>query len=79
MSNRIRWRCRRGMLELDFIFERFFNTHFAALSEEEKTAFETLLAQEDPLLFDWLVTGLPCSEATLLPIIKKIQLSEKSA
>ena len=33
-KSQIRWQCRRGMLELDFLFERFVNNHFDELSDD---------------------------------------------
>lgn len=37
---RIRWQCRRGMLEIDAILLPFFDKHFDALSDPEKISFE---------------------------------------
>ena len=68
----IRWQCRRGMLELDFIFERFLNTRYAALSSEKKLLFERLLKEDDPVLFDWLVAKVPCTNDELQLIIHEI-------
>lgn len=77
MSSAVRWRCRRGMLELDFIFHRFFDERYEALSDDQKTIFETLQKQEDPLLFDWLITGVSCPDATLQKLIDQMRdLSE---
>lgn len=72
MSNRIRWQCRRGMLELDFIFQRFFEERYPHLSVEHKSSFEQLLKQDDPYLFDWLITGVPCPDSSLHEIIKLV-------
>ncbi|MFZ1712954.1 MAG: succinate dehydrogenase assembly factor 2, partial [Nitrosomonas sp.] len=33
--NRIRWRCRRGMLELDIVLQRFLDNQYARLSESQ--------------------------------------------
>jgi len=49
--------CRRGMLELDFLLERFLENKYASLSETQKTAFARLLTYSDPELLDWL-TGV---------------------
>ena len=75
MSNKIRWQCRRGMLELDFIFQRFFEERYPHLSLQQQTAFEQLLKQDDPVLFDWLITGVPCKETELQEIVKLISAS----
>ena len=76
MIGHIRWQCRRGMLELDFIFERFLNTRYAALSDEKKILFERLLKEDDPVLFDWLITKVPCTNLALKTIIQEINNTE---
>lgn len=72
MSNRIRWQCRRGMLELDFIFQRFFEECYASLSLPHQVLFEKLLQQNDPVLFDWLITGVPCPDIELQEIVQLV-------
>ena len=49
-----RWRCRRGMKELDFILNRFLDAEYAALSFSSKELFNDMLAEEDMLLWYWL-------------------------
>lgn len=61
--------CRRGMLELDFIFQRFLSQHYDQLSENDKALFSLLLNEEDPTLYDWLVTEIPCTDVKLQPIV----------
>jgi antitoxin CptB len=56
-ENRLRWLCRRGMLELDAWLSRFFETRYAQLSPQEKQAFAGLLDQDDMRLFDWFTGG----------------------
>lgn len=62
--------CRRGMLELDFIFERFLKFHYDQLSLERKKLFSRLLNEEDPTLYDWLVKEVACTDARLQEIVK---------
>lgn len=64
--------CRRGMLELDFIFQRFLEQHYSQLSENDKALFLLLLNEEDPTLYDWLVTEIPCPDARLQPIVTRV-------
>ena len=68
-SPNIRWQCRRGMLELDFLFQRTLDQHYADFSDEQKKLFSQLLQQDDPTLYDWLVAEVPCTDVTLQPII----------
>lgn len=49
-----KWRCRRGMKELDFIFNRFVDAEYKALPAADLTLFDQLLDEEDMLLWYWL-------------------------
>lgn len=49
------WACRRGMLELDIILNRYLENHYEQASLEEQGAFRKLLTYQDPELFKWLV------------------------
>ena len=40
---RLRWRCRRGLLENDLVLERFLELYGSRLSEKEVEAFGKLL------------------------------------
>lgn len=51
---RVRWRCRRGLLELDIVLQRFVDTHYAKLDETEIRQFETLLDLPDNDLWDMI-------------------------
>ncbi|HEX6997077.1 MAG TPA: succinate dehydrogenase assembly factor 2 [Gammaproteobacteria bacterium] len=53
---RVRWRCRRGMRELDAVLFAFVDAAYGALSEHDKSAFERVLDLPDPELFAY-VTG----------------------
>jgi antitoxin CptB len=72
---RIRWRCRRGLLELDIIFGRFVDAHYAQLTEAERQTFEVFLDMPDNPLWD-LVSGRTDAEsaaqAALLEKIKSV-------
>ena len=53
-KSRLRWACRRGMLELDALFERFLDNHYDSLGADQQQAFEDLLDCTDDQLFKWL-------------------------
>ena len=50
--DRIRWRCRRGLLELDLVLERFLARRFDALDGELRSRFDELLDEPDNDLLD---------------------------
>lgn len=47
----LRWRCRRGMRELDQLLERWLDRCWAASSDGERETFRRLLATEDDKLW----------------------------
>ncbi|MDR1855336.1 MAG: succinate dehydrogenase assembly factor 2 [Azoarcus sp.] len=57
---RVRWQCRRSMLELDLVLERFLATEFDALSEEQLADFEDLLRCDDYDLWAMVNGSKPC-------------------
>lgn len=52
--NRLRWRCRRGVLELDIALGRFLDTEFHRLDASQRQAFECLLEAADEDLWRWI-------------------------
>jgi antitoxin CptB len=67
--DRVRWRCRRGLLELDIVLSRFLETGYAALPPQQRRVFSELLELPDNELWD-LITGralaaAPAEEAVL--------------
>lgn len=53
--NKLRWRCRRGTLELDVIFQRFLDTQYTRLQSEQQQTFMELLALEDDQLIHYFI------------------------
>lgn len=51
--SRLRWRCRRGMRELDVLLERWLDRCWADAHPDHRAAFERLLATEDDVLWAW--------------------------
>ena len=54
---KIRWACRRGMLELDILLIQFFDHQFEQLSFSEQQQFKKFLSIEDPQLMNCLIGG----------------------
>ncbi len=54
--DKIRWHCRRGLLELDLILEKFNRQYLTRLDPEQLERFKELLAFPDNDLLD-LVMG----------------------
>ncbi len=51
--NRLRWRSRRGMLELDLLLLPFFDEVYRDLEPTDQATFQRLLEQDDPDLWLW--------------------------
>lgn len=55
---RLRWQCRRGMLELDVILNRFLDQHWGDIDNVLKEELELLLVNSDQQLQKWLCEGM---------------------
>ncbi len=51
----LRWHCRRGMLELDLILEKFLTNYLDEMTEQEFLLFELFLSHPDPDIYAWLM------------------------
>lgn len=70
---RLQWACRRGMLELDFILQKFLNEYYSNLSSEDQLLFEKLLSCNDQELYNWLVKKQQPEEIELQKIVEQIR------
>ena len=52
---RLRWRCRRGMRELDAALIAYLDNHYTDADDVEKQVFHELLALPDPELMRYVV------------------------
>ena len=53
---RVRWRCRRGLLELDIVLGRFIEQRYQTLSHEQRAVFDELLDLPDTELWALIST-----------------------
>jgi len=53
--SKLRWRCRRGLLENDLFIERFFKRHAATLNEDQAQGLLALMDLSDNDLLDLLL------------------------
>lgn len=56
---RLSWRCRRGMLELDIVLGRFVQQYYTNLNDVQKMAFDVLLDMPDQMLWDMIARSSP--------------------
>ena len=72
---RLRWQCRRGMLELDLLFEAFIDNGYQQLSRQEQETFQQLLGYPDQTLLKWLMGEIEPEDDALARLVKRIRQS----
>jgi len=72
---RLKWRSRRGLLELDLVFERFWSGAGNAMTQAEAAALERLLAMPDNDLLDLVMGRAETPDADLRAVLVKLQRS----
>ena len=72
-QQRLRWQCRRGMLELDLLLEDFLDREFMQLDEREQGLFVELLDTPDQELLELLMGRETHKDACTNDIIRKIR------
>lgn len=70
---RLAWHCRRGMLELDLLLERFLQRGLDSLSPKQIEMFDLLLTSTDPELYSWLMGYSEPQDEGLLDIVSCIR------
>lgn len=70
---RLRWRCRRGLLELDVLLQRFLERHYAGLTEPEREDFGRLLTLPDQQLLGYLQGKDAPDHSGLKDLVTKIR------
>jgi antitoxin CptB len=71
--DRIRWHCRRGLLELDLILDRFNRRHLATLDAAGLEQFKELLALDDNDLLDLIMERAAIADQRLAPVLRMLQ------
>jgi antitoxin CptB len=73
MLNRLRWRCRRGMLENDLILTRFLDARGDDITEQEVAALDVLLEMSDNELWDLLSGREEPADAAVAPLLERLK------
>jgi len=72
-TDKLRWQCRRGMLELDVLLERYLRDHYADDAPSDQQRFRTLLAAQDPDLQRWLLSNIDHPDPGFGPLVSRIR------
>ena len=73
MLQRVRWRARRGLLELDIVLGRFIEAHYAQLDDAGRQAFEVLLDMPDNPLWDMISGRQEAAPGEQQALLEKIR------
>lgn len=70
--SRLRWRCRRGLLELDLILDAFLRDRYPRLNDAQKQQFQRLLELPDTTLLAYMQGRETPVDPEVKEIIRKI-------
>lgn len=71
--NRLKWHCRRSLLELDLVFDRFWERHEDDLDAQGEAALERLLELQDHELWALVIGRVVTDDPQLMGMIKQLQ------
>ena len=70
---KLRWQCRRGTKELDYLLLRYLDSGYSLADDEEKALFIELLALEDDQLIGILLGELIVETKAMKVLVGKIR------
>ncbi|MDB6083286.1 MAG: hypothetical protein JWN43_1167 [Gammaproteobacteria bacterium] len=69
---KLRWRCRRGMKELDLLLTRYVDEQYPDAAPDHQQAFRELLEAQDPLIHAYFLGREAPPDAVLTSLIERI-------
>ena len=72
---RLKWRSRRGLLELDLVFDRFWAGAGRTMTDGDMQAMERLLALPDNDLLDLVMGRTESADGQLRELVAKLRAS----
>jgi len=70
--NRLRWRCRRGLLENDILIERYFARHGSCITQRQADGLSALMDLPDNDLLDLLLARREPEGALDRPAVREV-------
>ena len=77
--DRIRWRCRRGMLELDLVLGEFVREELETLPDDELALLAQLLDAPDNDLWDWVSARSDPPDPGMAGLVRRLRAIRCSA
>ena len=70
---KLKWQCRRGTKELDYLLEGYLKSFYLQVADEERVLFEELLNMQDSILINYLLGEQLPESKELVSLVKKIR------
>ena len=70
---RMRWKCRRGMLELDLLLRDFLDSGYPGLDAAGQQLFDRILDYPDAVLLEWLLGRIRPTDKDVAQLVDKIR------
>ncbi len=72
-ADRLRWKCRRGMLELDLLLKDFLDRDFDGLDERGRHQLDHLLDYPDAVLLEWFMGRIRPTDKDVAQLVDRIR------
>ena len=72
--DRILWQCRRGLVELDLVLQRFVEARLEQLSADETVALKLLLAFDDNDLLDLVMRRAEAVDTRVTAVLEMLRV-----
>ncbi len=73
----MRWKCRRGMLELDLLLKAFLEQGYRDLDGRGQQRFDKMLDYPDAVLLEWLMGRIRPTDKDVAQLVEKIRSAAK--
>ena len=70
---RLRWKCRRGMLELDLLLRDFLDKGYMDLDPTGQQLFDRILDYPDAVLLEWLMGRIRPTDTDVAQLVDNIR------
>ena len=77
-ANKLRWKCRRGMKELDVVLTHYLQHHYSSAEPAVQQAFETILDMQDPELYFLLLGNTDTDDHDIATVIEVLRRAPRS-
>jgi antitoxin CptB len=69
----LKWRCRRGMLELDILLNSYLDKNYDTMSQLQGAVFSKVLDYPDKVLLDLLMGEMQSTDRSVDALVKSIR------